>query len=113
MYQDQNSEVIICRKANRLPRTTYETLAEARVAILLAVQYGQKLFPYNCRICDGIHIRPHGTPAPGLFCKHCKKMGYESEKDARLVAAKRLKDDNVRLKVYKCLWSDEYHLTKS
>lgn len=104
---------IVCRKRDGSLRTIYASFSEARVAILLAKSYGMDLFPYTCRICNCIHIRPTGTPAPGLYCKECKKFGYESEADAQFVANRRYKKDRVNLRAYQCTYSSEFHITKS
>lgn len=107
-----SKELTICRKTDGTPRTTYHSTEEANVSVLLAKQYGQKLFSYKCRICEGIHIRPIGTPAPPKACTQCKKNGYESVSDATFVAKRRYRKDGISLAVYPCPCSDEYHLTK-
>ena len=102
-----------CLKSDGTPRTTYVSVSEANVAILMGKQYGQNLIAYTCRICAGIHVRPKGTPEPSRFCVHCRKYGYANKEDAALVAKRRYWKDRVRLDVYSCPYTPDAHLTKA
>jgi hypothetical protein len=102
-----------CVGRNGEPLTEYHSEAEARAGASHASgRTGVKLIPYKCQKCDYWHLSPISRQTPSRPCTYCNKDLYETEGAAESRAKILLKEEGVRLKVYKCPTQNGWHLTK-
>jgi len=101
------------------PLSVYTSEADAQESADYArSQYNSDMAPYKCRKCGQWHLSPKDRHTPSTKCRTCtgsdgkRKDLYSSETAAEKRAAILLKEQGVSLKVYKCLYSDGWHLAK-
>lgn len=106
-------------KKSGKPLTEYASLAEAEDGAAHANKaYRQNLVPYQCDTCGLWHLSPKSRQTPSTTCRFCTgadgspKEAYRSQRDAERRAGILRKEQGVSLKVYKCEYSDAWHLTR-
>lgn len=106
-------------KSTGKPLSAYETLKEAEESAQYTKKtYKTDLYPYKCESCGKYHLAPKASK---IDVKHdactCRdsngnpKALYGSKKDAEKQCEKSSKEQNIKLRVYKCPDGKGYHLT--
>lgn len=106
-------------KTSGKPLTEYSSRLEAmRAAEDANFQIGNNFKPYKCSICKKWHLSPAERVTPSTTCKRCtgangkfKKL-YQSAEAAQQRAEIIFAERGVRLKVYKCGYTEGWHLTR-
>ena len=106
-------------KATGKPLTEYDSLAEAEEGADHANRtYKRNLVPYECETCGKWHLAPKSRQTPSVKCPYCKgangqaKDAYRNQSEAKRRADILKKEQGVTLKVYKCDYSETWHLTR-
>ena len=101
------------------PLTEYDTEQDARQSAHHANRtYGTDLVPYRCSVCGKWHLSPKDRQTPSEKCPFCKgtnglpKDAYPNRKDAQKRADILYREQGVSLQVYKCNYSNAWHLTR-
>ncbi|MGP1520876.1 MAG: hypothetical protein ACTTIZ_05205 [Treponema sp.] len=101
------------------PLKTYSTESEAVEVAEYALQhYDNELVPYKCDRCEYWHLSPKdritvklNKPCGCTDEKGSPKALYLSEKDAEKRAKIIFNEEGKKLRVYKCPYSNGWHLT--
>lgn len=100
--------------------STYESQEEADNGANYANEkYQRDLKAYICDKCNLWHLSPKDRETPNSICKHCTdgenkpKALYQTEGNARRRAEILYNEKAIRLNIYKCEYSEGWHLTKS
>ena len=92
----------------------YDSKNEAQRAATYAQRsFGTNLKPYNCNKCGNWHLLPLDRMTPSAECSFCNKQLYRTQEEAQNRARIILKEKGVSLNIYKCKWSDGWHLTSN
>ncbi len=98
---------------------SYNDIADALYAATRTLEMnGLALVPYQCEDCGMLHLTPEGRKTPSTKCNNCisadgsYKQLYATKQAAQLRADIILQEDGVLLKVYKCGYSNGFHLAK-
>jgi hypothetical protein len=81
--------------------------------------YGNDLVPYQCHKCSFWHLSPRARQTPSHKCMHCtggdgiSKDTYMTKKDAIKRSDILYDEQGINLKMYRCKYSDGWHLTKN
>jgi|SaaInl8_200m_RNA_FD_contig_31_1827350_length_952_multi_3_in_0_out_0_1 hypothetical protein len=101
------------------PLTEYYSEYEAQDGANYAnATYGHNLVPYKCDKCGLWHLSPKNRQTPSTKCYACTdsrgylKSLYQTREHAKTRAEILYKEKGIRLKIYRCVYSDGWHLTK-
>ncbi len=107
-----------CLSRTGEPLTEYHSRVEAqRGADHVRLLYGKRLLPYQCGSCRRWHLAPEDRHTPSARCAVCidGRGGSKELYRSREIAGKRAqisrREKGVSLKVYRCPFSDGWHLT--
>ncbi|QPL42080.1 hypothetical protein IT970_11420 [Pseudoalteromonas sp. A41-2] len=107
-------------KVSGKPLTQYYDEVEAQGAADYSKEhYGNDLIPYQCVKCDLWHLSPKSRQTPSQKCNRCtggygvEKESYRSKIEARKRANIIYDEQGISLRVYKCKYGNDWHLTKS
>ena len=114
----RKSDTCVGKKTGR-PLTEYDSLEEAQDGADHAnATYKQDLTSYQCDVCGLWHLSPKDRQTPSTKCRFCtgadgrEKDAYRSQKEAQRRTDILKQEQGVALKVYKCEYSDAWHLTR-
>ncbi len=106
-------------KLNGRPLSEYYSKTEALESADYAKRkFGQNLVPYKCNNCGFWHLSPKNRQTPSKTCPYCTdrngnyKELYQTKTDAEKRAKILFQENHVKLSVYKCPYSNGWHLTK-
>lgn len=106
-------------KKSKKPLTVYDTKVQAQLGAEHAnKKYKNNLTPYQCNKCGLWHLTPIERQTPSKKCKYCigqdnkPKDAYPTKSVAQRRANILLKENGVKLTVYKCERGNGWHLTK-
>lgn len=106
-------------KVSGKPLTEFTSRHEAmRAAEDANLQIGNNFKPYKCSTCKKWHLSPAERVTPSSICRSCRgadgklKDLYQSEISAQKRAEIISEEKGVHLQVYKCGYSNGWHLTK-
>ncbi|MBC8196598.1 MAG: hypothetical protein H8E60_01790 [Candidatus Marinimicrobia bacterium] len=84
----------------------------------LKLDHDSELTPYKCNTCKKWHLSPKNRHTPSIICTTCTdgnkkpKELYFTKKGAQIRKTIILKEQKIKLKIYKCPNGDGWHLTK-
>ena len=84
-----------------------------------ALTYERALLPYQCLKCEKWHLSPKERQTPSFKCNVCTagngdfKNSYQTKSIAQTRAKIIFNESGRKLKVYKCIHGNGWHLTKS
>ena len=100
------------------PLKFYFTEEQALDGARRAVDFGDRLTPYDCRNCGYWHLSPMERQTPSTTSYSCTgrdgrpKEAYRSEGDAERRAKIIGREQGIGLRVYLCFSCKGWHLTK-
>ena len=107
-------------KQSREPLAQYFDQGEAQDAAEYSKEiYNNELVYYKCNNCQFWHLSPKFRVTPSAKCSRCTasdgnlKDTYRTKKEANVRAAIIYDEHGILLRVYRCNYSDGWHLTKS
>lgn len=107
-----------CRSTQGKPLSEYFSEIDAlNAADHVNQTYGRQMSAYKCQNCDYWHLSPQAHHTPSVPCHVCTgsdmqaKSTYRNKQEATQRAEIIRKENGRRLKVYKCEYSNGWHLT--
>jgi hypothetical protein len=95
------------------PLSEYDSDWEAQLGADYALEnFGNKVIPYECDVCQKWHLQPESRYTPSKDCFVCSKKLYETKDGADKRARLLFEEQGKVLNVYACPHSDGWHLTK-